>query len=72
MSVDKGRQASAKQDQEVEITPEMIEAGASFLKSSGWIHPNQADWACRELAEDMLREMMRARGSAGARPTSTL
>lgn len=53
MSVDRPGQASAKQDQEIEITPEMIEAGANVLSDLFEAGNASARRAAREVFEVM-------------------
>lgn len=52
-------QAGANKD-EIDITPEMIEAGATILLGSGRLRWNVADWAVLELAGDIFRAMMKS------------
>jgi hypothetical protein len=67
--IDDSRQAGA-----IEVTPAMIEAGVTFLLSSGRLRPRQPEAAVAELVEELLEEIFSVAcaedpGSHGARAT---
>lgn len=45
-------------EKEIEITPEMTEAGAKVLAISGLLPWNSPHWERVQLAEDIFRSMM--------------
>lgn len=51
---DSGTPADGSAHVEIEITAEMVAAGAAALSHSGWFDPNAADWVARQLSAEIL------------------
>jgi hypothetical protein len=44
-------------DEDIKITPKMIDAGVSILRASGRLAWNVEEWVAAELAQDIFRAM---------------
>ncbi len=61
---------SGNAPQLVEITDEMIDAGAAVLAASGVASYEWQDWVWRELAHDTFRAMTKCQGLRAPRTRS--